>query len=72
MINLDWEHEAQKDLVYLQEEIELLKQELREEAIIYSSLEKTSQNADKQVAEIYRLTPEGIQFRSDVPSESNK
>ena len=69
MIHQDYEHEAQRDFIYLQEELELLKQELREEAIIYSSLEKTSKHADKQVAKICRLTPEGLQFGSDVPVE---
>jgi len=69
MIHQDYEHEAQRDFIYLQEELDLLKQELREEAIIYSSLEKTSNHADKQVAEICRLTPEGLQLRSDVPAE---
>jgi hypothetical protein len=69
MIHQDYEHDAQRDFIYLQEELDLLKQELREEAIIYSSLEKTSKHADKQVAEICRLTPEGLQFGSDVPAE---
>jgi len=69
MIHQDYEHEARRDFIYLQEELDLLKQELREEAIIYSSLEKISKHADKQVAEICRLTPEGLQFGSDVPAE---
>lgn len=72
MIHQDWEHEAQRDLIYLQEHIELLKQELREEAIIYSLENKTSEYGDKQVANIQIITPTGIQFRSDVPSESDR
>lgn len=72
MIHQDYEHEAQRDFIYLQEELDLLKQELREEAIIYSSLEKTSEHADKQVAEIRVIAPEGLQFGSDVPTESNR
>ena len=71
MIHQDYEHEAQRDFIYLQEELDLLKQELREEAIIYSSLEKTSEHADKQVANIQIITPEGLQSRSDVPSEAD-
>jgi len=71
MIHQDYEHEAQRDFVYLQEELDLLKQELREEAIIYSSLEKTSEYANKQVADIQIITPEGLQLGSDVPSEAD-
>ena len=70
MIHQDYEHEAQRDFIYLQEELDLLKQELREEAIIYSSLEKTSEHADKQVANIQIITPEGLQLGSDVHSET--
>jgi len=69
MIHQDYEHEALRDFVYLQEELELIRQELRQEAIIYSSLEKTPENADKQVAKVFRLTPKGLQFGSDVPFE---
>jgi hypothetical protein len=71
MTHQDYEHEAQRDFVYLQEELDLLKQELREEAIIYSSLEKTSEDADKQVADIQIITPKGVQSRSDVSSETD-
>jgi hypothetical protein len=71
MIHQDYEHEAQRDFVYLQEELDLLKQELREEAIIYSSLEKTSEHGNKQVANIQIITPKGIQLGSDVHSETD-
>ena len=72
MTNEDWEHEAQKDLVYLLEHTELLKQELREEAIIYSSLTKSSENANQQVADIQIITPEGVQSRSSVHVDTDK
>ena len=72
MIHQDYEHDAQRDFVYLQEELELLKQELHQEAIIYSSLEKTSENADKQVADIRIITSEGIHIRSNVPSGTDR
>jgi len=71
MITQDWEHEAQKDLIYLQEHIEFIKRELRKEAIVQSSLEKISQHANKQVAEVRRITPEGLQSGPDVHSETN-
>ena len=72
MIIEDWEREAQKDLVYLLEHTEMLKQELREEAIIYYLENKTTQDANQQVANIRIITPEGIQSRSDIPVEPNK
>jgi hypothetical protein len=71
MKHQDYEYEAQRDFVYLQEELDLLKQELREEAIIYSSLEKTSDHGNKQVANIQIITPKGLQLGSDVHSETD-
>jgi len=34
MINQDWEHQARRDFIYLQEELMLLKQEILEEEMI--------------------------------------
>ena len=72
MIIEDWEREAQKDLVYLLEHTELLKQELREEAIIYSSLTKSSENANQQVADIQIIAPEGVQPGPCVHANTDK
>jgi hypothetical protein len=71
MAHQDYEHEAQRDYIYLLEQAELLKQELREEAIIYSSsLEKTTEDADRQMANIQIITPERLQPRSDVHADT--
>ena len=71
-MNEDFEREALRDFIYLQEELELLKQELLEEDRFYILEFKNQQHADKQVAKICRLTPEGLQLGSDVPFEPSE
>jgi hypothetical protein len=76
MIHQDYEHESAKDYIYLLEEQERLKAEFyreldRSEAII-KIMENPIDYADKQVADIRNITPEGIQLGSVVPFESDK
>ena len=50
MKDQDWEHEALKDFIYLQEELEMLKQEMLEERLPAKIIviDKTRTNEPKQ------------------------
>lgn len=73
VINEDWEHEAQREIIYLQEDLELDKQELlqeREPAKII--IVKTPQDEHKQMADFPRASENGIFPRSDVPADTDR
>lgn len=74
MINEDWEYEAQKDSIYLLEEMEMLKAEfyadqLREEAIILTLKTPIEDAPDKEVADIRRTDKEGNVIGPDIYSK---
>lgn len=73
MINEDWEHDARREIIYLQEDLELDKEELlqdREPAKII--IVKTPQDEHKQMADFPRASEDGIFLRSDVPADTDR
>ena len=73
MINEDWEHDAQREIIYLQEDLELDKEELLQERKPAKIVViKTPQNEHKEMADIRGIDEDGIQPGSDVPSTSDE